>query len=76
MKKSLILLLLCCILIGFIASGCTQAGPYVTNVGYDGQGNLVITKNTVVFNWFFGTIGNGDKETTVMIRSPKSKTTE
>jgi hypothetical protein len=65
-------LVLCLAAAGTIFGGCTHAGPYVTNIAYDGEGNLLVTKNTVVFNGFFGTIGNGDKETTVIIPAPHS----
>jgi len=71
MRIASISLMLCLVAAGIILSGCTHAGPYVTNIAYDGQGNLLVTKNTVVFNGFFGTIENGDKETTVIIPAPQ-----
>lgn len=71
MRIASISLVVCLIVAVMILTGCTHAGPYVTNIAYDGQGNLLVTKNTVVFNWFFSTVGNGDKETTVMIQAPK-----
>lgn len=68
MSKLLILLLIC--LIGL--TGCTTtAGPYVTDVSFDGEGNLMITKNTVVLNAFLGAINNGDKPQTIIITVPK-----
>lgn len=72
MKSRIQNVLLSCLLIAALfVTGCTSAGPYVTGISYDGQGDLLVTKNTVVFNWFFGTIGTGDKEQTIVIKSPK-----
>ena len=58
MRKASIAILVCLGVAAVLLPGCTTAGPYVTNVAYDGQGNLLVTKNTVVFNGFFGTVGN------------------
>jgi type IV secretion system protein VirB7 len=63
----LILLLAAAACIG----GCSTAGPYVTDVAYDGEGNLLITKNTVVFDAFFGVVSTGDSEQTIVIKTPK-----
>ncbi len=72
MKSRIRNISLACLLVAavFIA-GCTSAGPYVTNVGYDGEGNLIITKNTVKLNWFFGTIHNGENEHSIVVKTPK-----
>jgi len=67
MKKLLILLILC--LIGL--AGCSNAGPFVTDIAYDGEGNLLVTKNMIVFDGFMGTISNGENPQTVVIKSPK-----
>jgi len=66
-RRFLILLILC--LIGL--AGCSSAGPFVTDIGYDGEGNLVVTKNMIVLSNFSGTIGNGDNPQTIVIKSPK-----
>ncbi len=71
MKRSQLLIALLAALL--FVGGCTSAGPYVTNVAFDGQGNLVVTKNTVRFNWFFGTIHNGEYENTTVMKTPFSK---
>ena len=68
MKAKIIVILL---LGALLISGCTTAGPFVTDIAYDGEGNLVVMKNTVVFNWFFGTVSTGDKSQTVVIKTPK-----
>jgi len=67
MKRLLIFLLLC--FIGL--AGCSYAGPFVTDIGYDGEGNLVITKNMIVFNGGVGGLSNGENPQTIVIKSPK-----
>ncbi|MBA7496447.1 hypothetical protein ES702_07055 [subsurface metagenome] len=69
MRLFLILLILC--LIGL--AGCSSAGPFVTDIGYDGEGNLVITKNMIVFNNFMAHISNGENPQTIVIKSPKDR---
>ena len=49
-------------------AGCTSAGPFVTSISSDGNGNLVIEKNTVHMNAFMGTVSLGDHPTTQTIR--------
>jgi len=68
MRKRILLTLL---LAAMLVAGCTSAGPYVTDIAYDGEGSLLVTKNTVLFNWFFGTIGTGEHEQTIVIKTPK-----
>lgn len=48
--------------------GCTSAGPYVTNISSDGQGNLIVEKNTARFNSVTGTVSSGDNPTTRKIQ--------
>ncbi|MBL7185079.1 MAG: hypothetical protein ISS70_02040 [Phycisphaerae bacterium] len=55
--------------------GCTNAGPFVTNIAYDGEGNLLVTKNTVKFDAFFGTIHNGDNEQTIVVKTGTARRT-
>jgi hypothetical protein len=57
------------------AMGCSSAGPFVTDVGYDGQGNLVVTKNTIVLDAFFGVVKNGDNPQTYVLAAPPEKKT-
>lgn len=51
-----------------ILGGCSSAGPYVTNISSDGQGNLIIEKNTAIFNSFTGTVSSGDNPTTTKVQ--------
>lgn len=68
MRRLLILIILC--LIGL--AGCIQsAGPFITDIAYDGEGNLLITKNMIVLDNFSGTISNGENPQTIIIKSPK-----
>ena len=71
MKRRLLILLILC-LIGL--TGCNAvgvAGPFVTDIGYDGEGNLMITKNMIVCDYFMHTISNGENPQTIVIKSPK-----
>lgn len=68
MKARILVILL---LGAMLVAGCTSAGPYVTDIAYDGEGNLMVTKNTVKFNWFFGTVHTGENEQTIVIKTPK-----
>ena len=52
-------------------SGCSTAGPFVTDVAYDGEGNLLITKNSVKFDAFFGVISMNDEEQITVLKTPK-----
>jgi hypothetical protein len=70
MKRSILVTALL-VLAALVIAGCTTAGPYVTDVGLDGEGNLMVHKNTVVFNAFFGTVSNGDKPTVYTVKMPK-----
>ena len=45
-------------------TGCSTAGPFVTNISSDGQGGLVVEKCMVQFNGFLGTISNQEATTT------------
>ena len=75
MKKLLLVSLVGVLLVVGLA-GCsmtTNAGPFVTNIAYDGEGNLLVTKNTVVLNAFMGTIHNGENPQTIVIKAPKKE---
>jgi outer membrane protein assembly factor BamE (lipoprotein component of BamABCDE complex) len=37
------------LLLLILLAGCSTAGPFVTNVSSDGQGNLIIEQNMVRF---------------------------
>jgi hypothetical protein len=43
-----------------ILSGCTTAGPYVTNISSDGANGLNIEKCKVELNAFLGVVNTGD----------------
>jgi len=70
MRKIAIVLLLAA---AIFLTGCTSAGPYVTNIGYDGNGDLMITTDTVEFNWFFGVDQNGGDTKVHRLITPKNK---
>lgn len=44
-------------------SGCTTAGPYVTNISSDGNNGLNIEKCKVELNAFLGVVNTGDCST-------------
>lgn len=52
-NRGVMLLVLC-----GIAAGCTQAGPFVTNVSTAGPNKLLVEKCHVHMNAFMGTISN------------------
>lgn len=60
MKKLCILLCL----IGVTA--CTTAGPFVSNISYDGQGNLVVEKQYIQHNEFMGTVSAKPASTSII----------
>jgi len=60
------------VVVAVYVTGCSNAGPYVTDVAFDGEGNLLVTKNMITFNAFFGTVENGSNSQTVVIKMPKS----
>ena len=70
-RRLLILLILCLIGLAGCESYSSYAGPFVTDIGYDGEGNLVITKNMISYNYFSAAISNGDNPQTIVIKSPK-----
>lgn len=43
-----------------VLSGCTTAGPYVTNISSDGNNGLNIEKCKVELNAFLGVVNTGD----------------
>src|SRR5947209_11896410 len=49
-------------------SGCTTAGPFVTNVSSDGKGGLIIEKNMVHLNAFWGVMSIGETPTTQVVQ--------
>jgi type IV secretion system protein VirB7 len=44
----------------FALTGCTTAGPFVSNISSDGKGEVVVEKCMVHFNAFLGVIQNSD----------------
>ena len=51
------LLLICA---AALLSGCSTAGPFVTNIGNDGRGGLTVEKCMVHLNAFMGVVSNSD----------------
>jgi len=47
-----------------IFTGCSTAGPYVTNISSDGGGGLTVEKCMAHLNAFMGVINNSDCTTT------------
>lgn len=41
-----------------LAAGCTNAGPFVTNISSDGDRGLIIEKCQLHMNAFMGTVSN------------------
>ncbi|MFH2052826.1 MAG: hypothetical protein ABIK96_10220 [bacterium] len=57
-------------------SGCSTAGPFVTNISSDGQGNIIVEKNMVKYNSFTGNVSTGENPTVQTIRVVPEKSTE
>lgn len=53
-----ILALVVLLFVAVFMIGCSTAGPFVTNISPDGEGNLVVERSKVQFNSFTGTITN------------------
>ncbi len=66
MRKLMLLLVVAGMLIS--VGGCTSAGPFVTDISSDGEGRIIITKNTVVYDAFFGVIKDGNRPITYTIK--------
>jgi hypothetical protein len=49
-------------------TGCSTAGPFVTNISSDGKGDILVEKNTVNVNGFTGIATMGENPTTQVIR--------
>ena len=69
MKK--VLLTICLVGLFVSVQGCTNAGPFVTDISSDGDGKLIITKNTVVLDPFLGVIRDGNKPIVYTIKVDK-----
>ena len=69
--KAKILVSLFVLLLALTVAGCSSAGPFVTDIAYDGEGNLLVTKNMIVLDAFMGTISNGENPQTIVIKAPK-----
>jgi hypothetical protein len=68
-RRFLILMILC--FVGL--AGCTPrviAGPFVTSISYDDEGNLLVTTNTIVFDEFSGYM-NSEYPKSIVIKTPK-----
>ena len=49
-------------------TGCSTAGPFVTNISSDGKGNLIVQKNTIHVNGFTGIVTTSESPTTQVIK--------
>jgi len=69
MKRRILILLILCL---FGLAGCTYnlGGPYVTDIAFDDEGNLLVTKNTLIYKEFSG-YQNGENPQTTVIKAPK-----
>jgi len=47
-----------------LMSGCTTAGPFVSNISSDGRGGLNIEKQKVEYNMLFGVVSTTETTTT------------
>jgi len=56
MNKGIMMIVLSVILFSIV--GCSTAGPFVTSISSDGQGNLIIQKGYAEFNSFVGVLNN------------------
>ena len=65
MKKLFILSLLA-------LTGCTTAGPFVTNISSDGKGGIIVEKSRIHYNDFTGTVSNKGSYTTKIQVVPES----
>jgi hypothetical protein len=54
-------------------SGCSTAGPYVTNISSDGGGGLTVEKCMAHMNAFLGVISNSECTTTNIKLSDTSR---
>ncbi|MGD9547118.1 MAG: hypothetical protein AB7V45_06140 [Candidatus Krumholzibacteriia bacterium] len=63
-----------CVALAAFASGCSTAGPFVTNISSDGQGNIIVEKNMVKYNSFTGNVSTGENPTVQTIRVIPEKT--
>ena len=57
-----------------LMTGCTSAGPYVTNISSDGQGGLIIEKCGTDMNAFMGTVSTGGCTSHTIYVGEKSQT--
>ena len=58
MKKVVLMAILLVVI--SLSQGCSNAGPFVTDISSDGDGNLLITKNTIVFDSILGVVKDGN----------------
>lgn len=68
MKKKIYTI--CLLVITIYLAGCTTVGPYVTDVGFNDEGNLVLTKSTIsLVPGLYQELHSGDP-ITVIIKAP------
>ena len=74
--KTLLIVSLVGVLLAVGLAGCSPiivGGPFVTDIAYDGEGNLLITKNTVTYDPWWGDFSNGANPQTIVIKTPKKE---
>ena len=49
-----------------VVSGCSTAGPFITNISSDGRGGLIIEKAMVQYNSFTGSVSTKDHTTSTI----------
>ena len=74
--KNLLIVSLVGMLIAVGLVGCSPiivGGPFVTDIAYDGEGNLLITKNTITYDPWWGHFSNGANPQTIVINALKKE---
>jgi hypothetical protein len=51
-----------------LVMGCSTAGPFVTDIYPDGQGGLIVERDKIRYDGFFGRIENVGNPTTHIIK--------
>lgn len=61
------------LLTSLLISGCSTAGPYVTNISSDGKGGLVIEKTMIEYNGLVGVVSQKNPSSTTIQLIPKDE---
>lgn len=66
-------LFLAVLLISSVLTGCSTAGPFVTNISSDGRGGLNIEKQKVQYNMFLGVVSTTETtNSNIQLSNPPS----